>query len=65
MRIPAFRAARSFRNGAAPGNTYIRVSGGIVVIQHVYRRKPLLTFVLSLVSIYWDLSCGERNWLRM
>ena len=66
MRIPAFRVARSFRNVAAPGSTYVQGgAGGIVVIHYVFCSKAWLTFALFLVSIYWNLSCGERNCLRM
>ena len=28
MRIPAFRAVRSFKNGAAPGSTYVQLRIG-------------------------------------
>ena len=41
MRIPAFRAARSFKNGAAPGSAYVqpRIGWYFVVIQYVYCGK--------------------------
>ena len=65
MRIPAFRAARSFKIGAAPGSTYAPPRIGwyswLYSVCIVARRD----FVLSLVGAYRDLSCGERNCLRM
>ena len=45
--------------------TYSRGLDSIVVIQYVHCSKAWHRFVLSLVSIYWNISCGERNYLRM
>ena len=51
MRIPAFRAARSFKNGAAPGSTYVqpRIEWYLWLYSMciVARRD----FVLSLVGV--------------
>ena len=65
MRIPAFRAARSFKNGAAPGGTYVQPRIGRYLWLYSMCIVARRDFVLSLVGVYRDLSCGERNFLQM
>ena len=64
MRIPAYRAARSFRNGAAPGSYVASRVGWYYGYTICALWQGVTSFVLSLVGIYWNLSRGERNWLR-
>ena len=51
MRIPAFRAARSFKNGAAPGSAYVQPR--IVCYLWLYSMCIVARrdFVLSLVGV--------------
>ena len=65
MRIPVFRAAHSFRNGAAPGSTYVQPRIGWYLWLYSMCIVARRDFVLNLVGAYRDLSCGERNCLRM
>ena len=66
MRIPAYRAARSFRNGAAPGSTYVPSRVGWYCGCSICALwQGVTSFVLSLVGIYWNLSRGERNVFEM
>ena len=65
MRIPAYRAACSFGNAAAPGSTYIPSRAGWYCGYTICALwQGVTSFVLSLVGVYWNLSCGERNWLQ-
>ena len=45
--------------------TYSRGLGGICGYTVCVLRQGVTSFVLSLVGTYRDLSCGERNCLRM
>ena len=45
--------------------TYSRGLGGIFGNTVCVLRQGVTSFVLSLVGTYRDLSCGERNCLRM
>ena len=66
MRIPAFRAARSFEMAPLPVvSKYSRGLGGICGYTVCVLWQGVTSFVLSLVGTYRELSCGERNSLRM
>ena len=65
MRIPVYRVARSFRNGAAPGSTYVQPWVGYCGYIICAMWQGVTSFVLSLVGICWNLSHVERNCLRM
>ena len=51
MRIPAFRAARSFKNGAAPGSAYVQPRIGWYLWLYSMRIVARRDFVLSLVGV--------------
>ena len=65
MRIPAFRAARSFKNGIAPGSTYVQPRIGWYLWLYSMCIVARRDFILSLVGAYRDLFSGERNCPRM
>ena len=51
MRIPAFRAACSFKNGAAPGSTYVQPWIGWYLWLYSMCIVARRDFVLSLVGV--------------
>ena len=51
MRIPAFRAARSFKNGAAPGSVYVQPRIGWYLWLYSMCIVARCDFVLSLVGV--------------